>query len=173
MLLIINIFVAATSAIYWSVSAVAAAQMLRQLTIHFRHHNLFGPTWYRIGTLYGLIALAFIIVLNIQAFGAMLWVVLSKWMIIGRRHDGRYEWDKSSYCQRWQLHLVVSRVLYKGYGNGGVLASLTGSAYMVWFYRAMGSTIGRNCSVWAGGKVGLLTEPDLVQVSLLSVYLTI
>lgn len=88
MLVIIHILVATTSAIYWSVSAVAAAQMLRQLTIHFRKQDLFGQTWYRIGTLYGLIALAFIIVLNIQAFGAMFWVVLSKWMIIGRRHDG-------------------------------------------------------------------------------------
>ena len=64
--------------------------------------------------------------------------------------------------QRWQLHLTLSRVLYRGHGNGGVLAPITGSAYIVWFYRALGARIGKNCSIWTGGRPGLMTEPDLV-----------
>jgi hypothetical protein len=34
----------------------------------------------------------------------------------------------------------------------------------VWFFRALGAKIGRNVSIFAGGKAGLLTEPDLVEV---------
>lgn len=52
--------------------------------------------------------------------------------------------------------------MYRGHGNGGVLGSLTGTAYLVWFYRALGAKIGDNCALWVGGRVGLMTEPDLV-----------
>ena len=53
-------------------------------------------------------------------------------------------------------------MLYRGHGNGGVLAPITGSAYIVWFYRALGARIGKDCSIWTGGRPGLMTEPDLV-----------
>lgn len=43
-----------------------------------------------------------------------------------------------------------------------MLGPITGSAYIVWFYRALGAKIGKNCSIWAGGRPGLMTEPDLV-----------
>ena len=54
--------------------------------------------------------------------------------------------------------------MYRGHGNGGVLGSLTGSAYIVWFMRALGAKIGRDCTLWASGRVGLMTEPDLVEL---------
>lgn len=168
LLVLINIIVGACSAAYWSISAVAAAQVLRQLQIHLPQLHLFKDSWYRFGTVYGLIAVSFVIVLNLQALGALLWVILTKWIVIGRRREGPYHWDKSSYCQRWQLHLVLSRPLHRGYGNGGVLAPLTGSAYIVWYLRALGATIGKNCAIYPGGKAGLMTEPDLVQVSIIS-----
>ncbi|KAF8887354.1 acetyl-CoA synthetase-like protein [Infundibulicybe gibba] len=109
----------------------------------------------------GFISVCFVIVLNTQALLSLLWVILTKWIVIGRRRAGRYEWDRSSYCQRWQLHLVLSRPLYKGYGSGGVLAPLHGSAYIVWYLRALGARIGKNCSIFAGS---LMTEPDLVEL---------
>ena len=111
MLLSINIAVACVSAAYWSLAAVSAAQALRQLTIHFP--QLFIRTWYTFAIIYGLITVAFIAALDGQAILAMLWVIITKWLVIGRRQAGRYEWDKSSYCQRWQLHLVLSRPMYK------------------------------------------------------------
>lgn len=95
----------------------------------------------------------------------MMWVLAMKWLVVGWRVAGSYDWDKSNYCQRWQLHLALSRPIY---GNGGVLAPLTGTAYIAWFYRAMGAKIGRNCAIFAGGKAGLMTEPDLVEVSFIS-----
>ncbi|KAK0214939.1 acetyl-CoA synthetase-like protein [Armillaria fumosa] len=164
MLLIINVVVASCSAAFWSISAVAAAQILRQLHIHFPETHFFSPVWYRVIVLYGLISLGFIVVLNLQALAAILWVILTKWIVIGRRQAGKFEWDKSSYCQRWQLHLVLSRPLYKGYGNGGILLPLTGTVFIVWYLRALGAKIGKNCGIYVGGKAGLMTEPDLVEL---------
>lgn len=164
-LFVINLLVAAISAGYWSISAVAAAQLLRQFHIHLGHRNFFSQEWYQFGTLYGLIACSFIIVLNIQALGAVLWAILTKWIIIGQRKEGKCAWNESSYCQRWQLHLTLCRPLYRGYGNGGILGPLTGSAYIVWYFRALGANIGKNVALFAGGKTGLMTEPDLVEVS--------
>jgi hypothetical protein len=166
LILAVNIIVVILSATYWSISAVAAAQLLRQLHLHHnRLLHIYRPVWYRPGVIYGFISISFIIVLNLQAILALVWVIVTKWIVIGRRRDGRYAWDKSSYCQRWQLHLVLSRFIYKGYGNGGVLAPLTGTVYFVWYLRALGAKIGKNCAIYAGGKAGLMTEPDLVHVS--------
>jgi hypothetical protein len=30
--------------------------------------------------------------------------IVGKWVIIGKRKPGRYNWDTSSYNQRWELH---------------------------------------------------------------------
>ncbi|KAL0576753.1 hypothetical protein V5O48_005243, partial [Marasmius crinis-equi] len=162
--LFVNVFVSALSAAFWSIAAAVAAQLLRQLHIHFRHIGLFHGKWYTFGVLYGFIASCFIFMLSIQVILALLWVIVTKWIVIGRRQSGQYHWDKSSYCQRWQLHLTLSLPLYKGYGNGGVLAPLTGTVFIVWFYRALGAKIGRDCTIFPCGKPGLMTEPDLVEL---------
>lgn len=98
-ILFIGILTAAMSAAYWSISAVAVAQVLRELQIHLKHLHLFQEEWYRFGLLYGLISASFICVLNIQAILAMVGAILAKWLIIGRRKEGSYPWDKSSYCE--------------------------------------------------------------------------
>lgn len=33
--------------------------------------------------------------------------IAMKWILIGRRAQGYYSWEDSSYCQRWQLHLTL------------------------------------------------------------------
>ncbi|KAI0338447.1 acetyl-CoA synthetase-like protein [Trametopsis cervina] len=162
LLVLINIIVSAGSAAFWSIPAVAAAQILNQLIERLPHANIFATHWYRPGILYGLIAAAFVVFLFIQSMLAMAWVIGTKWAVIGQRVEGTCAWDTHSYCQRWQIHLTLARLLYRGHGNGGVLAPITGSAYIVWFYRALGANIGKNVSIWAGGRPGLMTEPDLV-----------
>ncbi|KAJ7167921.1 acetyl-CoA synthetase-like protein [Mycena filopes] len=166
LILAINITITALSATYWSISAVSAAQVLRRIDLHTSQTvtEIYRPSWFRPAIIYGLIAVCFVIVLNLQALLAIAWVVGTKWLVIGRRRDGQYAWDTSSYCQRWQLHLVLSRFVYKGFGNGGVLGALTGSSYFVWYLRAMGARIGKNCALYPGGRAGLMTEPDLVQL---------
>lgn len=164
-LLIINIGIAAVSATYWSTSPVVAAQILRQLHMHLPQLDLFQPRWYRFGLIFSLNACCFVVTLPLQAVVSLIWVVLTKWAVIGRRFTGRYDWDKSSYCQRWQLHLSLSQFVYNACGNGGILAPIAGSAYIVWYLRALGAKIGRNCAILIGGKIALMTEPDLVEVS--------
>jgi len=163
MILFINIVSVVYSAVFWSISAVSAAQILRQAQAHKMH--IFDLHWYRFAIIYGIISICFIVVLSSQGLFSMLWVIGTKWLIIGRRRPGQYDWDESNYCQRWQLHLTLSRIMIKGYGFTTVIGPLTGSAYIGWFYRAMGAKIGKNCCIWAGGRVGLMTEPDLVEVS--------
>ena len=42
-------------------------------------------------------------------------------------------------------------------------AYISGTIYAVWYLRALGARIGRECAVWAGGKPSLqMTEPELV-----------
>lgn len=97
--LFIGLLTATLTAMYWSLSAVTVAQVLRQLQIHLHGLRLFKDTWYRFGLLYALIALCFICVLTIQGILAMAWVVLTKWLVIGQRTEGPFPWDKSSYCE--------------------------------------------------------------------------
>ncbi|KAJ7263785.1 acetyl-CoA synthetase-like protein [Mycena rebaudengoi] len=166
MILVVNIVVIAASAAYWSISAIAAAQILRHIDLHDTAivTHIYSPSWFRPGTIYGLVAMCFVVVLNVQAILSLLWVIATKWLIIGMRREGPCAWDTSSYCQRWQLHLTLSRPMHRGYANGGVLAPLTGTAYFVWYLRALGAKIGKNCAIYPGGRTGLMTEPDLVQL---------
>ena len=164
LLVLINLAVAILCAGYWSIGAVVGTQILNLLRIHLPELHLFRTGARQPFVLFGLISCWFAITLTLQAVLALVWVVAAKWIVIGRRVQGSYNWDKSSYCQRWQLHLVLSRPLYRGYGIGGVLGTLSGSAYAVWYTRALGARIGRDCALWAGGRVGLMTEPDLVEL---------
>jgi uncharacterized membrane protein YtjA (UPF0391 family) len=164
MILVISATMTAFSAIYWSLAAVGSAQVMRYIQILLKDSELFAARWYRFGIVYALVAVCFIIILSAQGIISLLWDIATKWALMGRRTPGRYDWDQSSYCQRWQLHLILSSLMSKRFGFGGVLARLTGSAYIVWYYRALGATIGKNCGLWVGGNLGLLTEPDLVEV---------
>jgi hypothetical protein len=168
--LMTNLAIIALAALYWAIGPVFTIQMLLQLQTHFRHLNIFGPHWYCFIILYACVAVSFIIALNILALGSMLILISTKWAIIGQRDEGPYDWDKSSYNQRWQVHLILHSFLFVGYGEGGVLAPLSGSAYIIWYLRALGAKIGRNCFAYTGHKIGFMTEPDLIEVSNLSLW---
>ncbi|KAF9254935.1 acetyl-CoA synthetase-like protein [Marasmius fiardii PR-910] len=164
LIVFINVMVLSASAAYWSSAATAAAQVLRILITYAPSLPIFTHTWYQIVPIYGLIAGIYIVVMHLQALLAFAWVILMKWALLGRRRVGGYNWDKSPYCQRWKLHLVVSRLVNQGFGKGGLLRHISGTAYIVWYYRAMGAKIGKNCSIFTGGHLGLMTEPDLVEL---------
>ncbi|KAI0674678.1 acetyl-CoA synthetase-like protein [Trametes maxima] len=164
LLLIIYFSISAFSAAYWAMGPVAVTQIVNAIRIFQSHLHLFNGRATELFILFGLVAACFIFVLSGMSVLMLLWVIGTKWLIIGRRREGRYDWDQSSYCQRWQLHLVVSKPVHRGFDNGGILGGISGSAYFVWYLRAMGAKIGRDCSIFAGGKCGLMTEPDLVEM---------
>lgn len=85
-------------------------------------------------------------------------VIAAKWAILGRRRPGSYNWDESSYCQRWQVLLACQTLLRNGSGSpGGVLGMLTGTHYLVLYFRALGARLGKDCALFAGGRPGLST----------------
>ncbi|CAD6886851.1 unnamed protein product [Tilletia laevis] len=164
MLVAINLAMAIFSSAYWATPAVITVVTMNMLRIAFENKLpvLFNDHWYRPGLVYAYIAVAFIIAMTAQMLLAFCWVIGTKWAVIGRRREGRYDWDKSSYCQRWQLHLTLQRLLGRGYG-GHIIGLISGSIYAVWYLRALGANIGKECAIWAGGKPSLqLTEPELV-----------
>lgn len=164
MLVLINLIMSVFTSAYWASPAVAAITLLNFLRIKFENtaDGLFGDHWYRPALLYLYISLAFVVIMGAQMFLAFCWVVGTKWLIIGRRREGRYDWDQSSYCQRWQLHLVLQKLLGKGFG-GHIIGCISGTVYAVWYLRAMGAHLGRECAIWAGGKPSLqFTEPELI-----------
>ena len=162
-----NIAIITLSALYGALTPIVAIQLLRLSQIYFRQLNItiFRESyWQCFFTLYGSIAVCFIVIVNILAVGSILLLITTKWMLLGQRVEGHYDWDESSYNQRWQVHLMLHSFLYAGYGTGGVLGPLTGSVYIVWYLRALGAKISRNCFIYAGHKIGFMTEPDLVEV---------
>lgn len=102
--MLINLVVSAGSAAFWSIPAVAAAQVLHQFMIHLDRLGLFAAHWYRPGVMYGLIAMCFVVLLLLQSLIAMAWVIATKWIVIGRRHEGSCAWDTHSYC-KYLVHL--------------------------------------------------------------------
>ena len=164
LLLLMGLMSAAFSAAIWSLHTISAAQVLHQFYLHAPSLHIFRPRWYRFALLYGLVASFFIIIFTLQAVFSLLWVIATKWVIIGQRRAGAFDWDTSDYCQRWQLHLTWTQFIVEGGGAGGILTYMVGSVYFVWYLRALGAKIGKGCGIFPGGKIGLMPEPDLVEV---------
>ncbi|KAJ7206561.1 hypothetical protein GGX14DRAFT_637608 [Mycena pura] len=102
----------------------------------------------------------FIIVLTFQSVIALAWTVLTKWIVIGQRKDGPARGTRAATASAGSY----TSPAYHGFSSGRMLGPLAGSAYYVWYLRAMGANIGRNCAIYPGGRTGLMTEPDLVQL---------
>jgi len=97
-------------------------------------------------------------------FNSLLIDVCSKWLILGRRKAGVYPWDKSSYCQRWQVYLTIQDIRRGDAGETGMLELLQGSQYIVWYFRALGCSIGREVCLYPNGANPMMTEPELVTI---------
>lgn len=56
------------------------------------------------GDLVATVVPIYMVVQNLATIGALLIAVALKWMIMGRRRPGNYNWDENSYCQRWNFY---------------------------------------------------------------------
>lgn len=151
-------------ATYWNVGSIAAVQVVG----HIVRRNDYATYILSQGTarpviLYFMFTALIVAIMGVQAILAILFVIAAKWTIIGRRVQGNYDWDKSSYCQRWQLFLKIESFRRHCYGGHGILGLLTGTEWVVMYFRALGANIGSNCSIFASGTPSLyFTEPDLL-----------
>ncbi|KAH8673483.1 hypothetical protein BX600DRAFT_410242 [Xylariales sp. PMI_506] len=153
---LITAFVAA----YWNAAFISAIQFI--FVIGFDSH-LGGTFWHDALITWAYMIVFISIITTVLGVFALQIVIIAKWIIIGRRLPGNYDWDKSSYCQRWQLFMAIERIRRRCYRGHGVLGMLTGTHWIVVYFRALGATIGRDCALFASGPPSLIfTEPDLV-----------
>jgi len=116
--------------------------------------------------LVGWVLLFYIVLWTPSCVGALLIIMAGKWMVIGRRKPGEYSWDKNSYCQRWQISLMIEEIGRRSlFHTGKILDFFHGSQYLVWYFRGMGATIGKRVCLYPNGADPMMTEPDLVSIA--------
>ncbi|KAL9078001.1 MAG: hypothetical protein Q9157_003086 [Trypethelium eluteriae] len=149
------------TAFYWNVATTSAVQIVAKLVAH--NARVLILHWYRPITLYSFFFFFIAGLMTVQAVFALSLVIGAKWALMGRRVAGSYDWDKSSYNQRWQIFLAIEKLRRHCYGGHGILGMLTGTHYTVMYFRALGAKIGKDCALFAGGLPSLMfTEPDLL-----------
>ena len=148
--------------VFWLLSVVFSLLLLRVCLTYSNAAGFSIGAW-RPFVLYGVLAALMSGVCAIQSFLALGLVICAKWLVMGRRKEGEYHWDKSSYNQRWQFLLSCETLIKDCYGGSGLLPMITGSAYITWYYRLLGAKIGDNCAIHANGTPSVFfTEPDLL-----------
>ena len=107
----------------------------------------------------------FLLVLQLLgAAGAVAITVATKWLIIGRRVAGNQFWTDSPYCQRWKIHSVISSLGNGWIGSRDISSLIQGSAYLVWYFRALGARIGDNVCLYPNGADPMMEEPELLDI---------
>lgn len=152
------------TAFYWNVPSISAIQLVA--FIFRNHHGILGrDKWYDPIVLYMLFLVFIAILTTLHAVVATGAVIAAKWILLGRRQPGNYNWDESPYCQNWQLYLTIEKLRRYCYRGHGVLGMLTGTHWLVLYFRALGGTLGDNCALFANGRPSLMfTEPDLITI---------
>ncbi|KAK9445892.1 peroxisomal-coenzyme A synthetase [Metarhizium brunneum] len=154
-------FMTVFTAFYWNIPNISSIQLVDYLMNRFIARN--NSILYETGVLFSLCTLVFAILTSLQAILTLCIVIASKWVLIGWRQPGNYDWDKSPYCQRWQLFLSIERLRKHCYRGQGILGLLTGTNWIVLYFRALGAKIGNDCALFANGRPNLMfTEPDLI-----------
>jgi acetyltransferase-like isoleucine patch superfamily enzyme len=86
--------------------------------------------------------------------------VYAKQAIMGRRQEGRFNYDSTDYAQRWELYQLISKV--RRFSRFNFLDFFAGTPYMTSYFRALGGRIGENCVLYPAGADPFMPEPDLV-----------
>jgi hypothetical protein len=154
-------FLTVFTAFYWNVPSISSIQIVDFIMRHFVPEGI--SMWWDVLALYLLSTVVIAILTTMQAILALAMVVGAKWALLGRRMPGNYDWDKSPYCQRWQIFLNVEKLRRYCYRGHGVLGLLTGTQWIVWYFKALGANIGKDCALFSNGRPSLMfTEPDLI-----------
>lgn len=155
------------SQFYWNVPSISSIQITNVVVKKFFLDEKISMFmywhWYDPFVLWGWMTIFIAVLTTAQAIVATAFVIGSKWALIGRRQPGNYDWDKSSYCQRWQIFLGIERFRRACYRGHGILGMLTSTHWVVLYFKAMGANIGKDCALFANGDPSLyFTEPDLL-----------
>ena len=157
--------IAVINGVFWNIGSVSAVQIVARL---YQDHEwlartFLSKTWYRPIAVYVFFMALIVGIMALQSVCVVAATIAMKWILMGRRQPGNYDWDKSSYCQRWQLFLKFETFRRHCYGGHGILGLLTGTQWLTMYFRALGADIGKDCALFAGGLPSLMfTEPDLI-----------
>ncbi len=88
--------------------------------------------------------------------------IAAKWIFLGRRTEGRFNWDKSRYGQNWEFYQMMTRI--RRIHRVSSLDFIGGTPFISWYFRALGATIGKDCCLYPAGGDPFMPEPDLVTV---------
>lgn len=156
-------FITVFTTVYWNVPSISAIQIVARI---FRdNEEALRSKWFDIPVL-NLLFFVFIAILNsLHTVVAITITIGAKWALLGRRQPGNYDWDKSPYCQNWQLYLCIEKLRRYCFRGHGILGMLTGTHWLVLYFRALGATVGDDCALFANGRPSLMfTEPDLITI---------
>ncbi|BDA51313.1 probable peroxisomal-coenzyme A synthetase at N-terminal half [Coccomyxa sp. Obi] len=147
----------AMKAVFWLLPLLAV------LAVTFQGWDELPPGGLSNPAALGCLIFSSIVAYPFAAVAALGIVIATKWIIIGQREEGDYDWDKSAYNQCWLLHRAI-QTINKAPVVGDILERLGGSIYVVWFFRLMGADIGKNVCLYPNGADPPMTEPDLVTI---------
>ncbi|PSR81726.1 hypothetical protein BD289DRAFT_32545 [Coniella lustricola] len=150
--------------IFWNVPSLSAVQIVA-LLFRTYHTHLGHGAWFDIPVLYVLFTILIGMLNSLAAALATALLIAAKWLLLGRRQPGAHDWDASPYCQTWQLYLALERLRRHCFRGHGILGMLTGTHWLVLYFRALGADIGEDVALFANGRPSLMfTEPDLVRI---------
>lgn len=78
--------------------------------------------------------------------------------IVGQRMPGKFNWDESSFCQRWLLARTVHQLVHP------YLDWFRGTPMLCSYFRFRGASIGKSVCLYPTGADPYMTEPDLVTI---------
>ncbi|KJZ74849.1 hypothetical protein HIM_05758 [Hirsutella minnesotensis 3608] len=150
------------TAIYWNVPALSSVKVAARIFVLFYSQT---NSTYDALIVYALCVASSVLLYASFVFMALGSVVAAKKILIGKYRPGVYDWDKSPYCQRWQLLLSYEKLIRRCFVDKGILSLLTSTHWLVIYYRALGVKIGKDCALFANGHPSLMiTETDLIEI---------
>jgi acetyltransferase-like isoleucine patch superfamily enzyme len=115
-----------------------------------------------VGNLFQMLLLIYLASHAVRFILCMVAEVSAKWIFLGRRKEGQFNWDKSTYGQNWEFYQVITRI--RQLNKISTLDLIAGSPYLIWYFRSLGGNIGKNCCLYPAGGDPFMPEPDLVDI---------
>lgn len=102
-------FIAVFTAVWWNAGSISAVQVLGHIMSHrsfLYRYWLSGYVWFRPLSLWLTFTAIIVAIMAVQSMLVLAGLIAAKWVLMGRRKPGNYDWDKSSYCQVSHTHTL-------------------------------------------------------------------
>jgi acetyltransferase-like isoleucine patch superfamily enzyme len=162
MMVIFSFVVKAGIATFHSLPFLGAIHGTAMILYGFSRDTRTYDEFYRSYEIYMVILVLFI---GTNLIRVILWLcieLMAKWMLMGRRREGRYNYDTSSYAQRWEIYQLICKI--RKFSRLNFLDFFSGTPYMVQYFRWNGGTIGNDVCLYPAGADPFMPEPDLVRI---------